>query len=322
MTSRISTSIAALTVSACVLAACGGSSSTSESSAASASDAPAAVESGIDDFATLAANRLDELATTFGAPATPESLAALFKLPDDLPYPDGDVLGVYHSFERVDGTPRFNEFRNVGLDEAGTTATLNEFKDEFDALDLAAWEAQSDGRDERRSDTYLTPSDLDDVNFDQFVMITNAEAQPGTPYLTLRMVQNTTEIPVPSWQAGLPIPDGGELVVVHEGRGIVQAPSLFPAEDGRLELVYSYTPDRFDELMSLFTDGGFEAAGFIIDVGPSVRDDIALADITNGEWTGQVILSDLPESEGRDAHARLSLVLTRPGLVEAPVQQG
>lgn len=271
------------------------------------------------DFRSLANTRMDELGATFGLAATPESVASIFEYPSDFPYPAGTVLGVFHEYQvdvRVTDEVDIDEERIVGVNGTGDAAALDNLQEVVGAGTVSRWQGASSQRAETNLDLYTAlKGDGSDIK-DRFMVRGTPTPETGEPYLQLQLDQAATEIPVPAWQAGLPILDGGRLTRVQEGRGIVESFGRF-AEDGYVEIAYQYPLDRFDELEVLFASGIFESAGFTYQDTPFSNFDIRI-DLSNGDWSGTVAVGGVSVN-GEETAYQLVWSLTRPGRVDAPV---
>lgn len=271
------------------------------------------------DFLSLADARMDELGATFGLPATPESVASIFEYPNDFPYPSGTVLGVFHEYDldiRVTDEIDIDEERIVGVDGSGSAAALDDLQEVVGAGTVSRWQGASTQRTETNLDLYTAVDDAGSDIKDRLVVRGNPAPETGEPYLQFEFEQPAAEIPVPAWQAGLPILDGGRLVGVQEGRGIVESFGRV-AEDGYIELTYQYPLDRFADLEAFFASGIFESAGFTYEDTPFSNFDIRI-DVSNGDWVGTVAVGGVSVNGEETAH-QLLWSLTRPGRVDAPI---
>jgi hypothetical protein len=171
------------------------------------------------DFVALVDARMDEIALTFGQPATPSALAPLFALPGDFSYPAGDVLGVFHSFDLDQRSDEIDitEERIIGVDGDPSAAALDSLAAVVEADVDGRWRRVSSQRDSFTNDLY-TAEALDGVSSKDRLVITGTEApDPGESPLRFEFEAAPTEIPVPAWAAGLPILEGGTLSSVREG---------------------------------------------------------------------------------------------------------
>lgn len=354
MTSQIRTTAGALTICAALIAtACGGGSSdgnppaatddtgdTPVTTVAPADSAPIeptanddeanddAANEDVDrgdtpwegaDFRSLADERMEELGATFGLDATPESVAPIFALPDDFPYPAGTVLGIFHEYDvdvRTTDAVDITEERIVAIDGAGDAAALDDLQEVVGAGTVSRWQGASSQRTDTNLDLYTAPDLEGSDRKDRLVVRGNPAPETGAAYLQVHLEQYPTEIPSPTWQAGLPVLDGGQLIRVQEGRGIVESFGRL-AEDGHIELTHLYPLERFDELEALFASGIFESAGFTYEDTPFSNFDIRI-DVSNGEWEGIVAVGGI-SVDGEDIGHTLTWSLTRPGRIDAPV---
>jgi len=245
-------------------------------------------------FTDLATARMDELAVAFGLPVTSESLAPVFVLPGDFPFPDGMVVGVFHEFDldqRYDDEIWIEEERTVGIAGPGGPTTLDAISLTIEADTSTRWQRASSQRDSFNNDLYTAlPVDGGELK-DRLVIRAVEEPDPGAPVLQLTLEQRPTEIPVPTWKAGLPTLDGGLLTNVREGRGTVEAFGRVP-EDGFIEMREYYEIDRFDELEAFFASGIIESAGFTYEDTPFSNFSIRI-DVSNDEWAGTVGVGEI-----------------------------
>ena len=265
-----------------------------------------------EDFVALAETRMDELATVFGQPATAASLSATFVLPDDFPYPVGTVLGTFHVFDRdlrVTDELVINEERIVGVDGANDAATFDAIADSFEVDDATRWERSSSQREQLNNDLFTAlPLDGGESR-DRLILRGAFEPEPGEPPLTFNFEIAAIEIPTPSWQAGLPILEGGEVTSLREGRGLVEDFGQFAA-DGHVELRSFYPIERYDELEAFFASGVIAAAGFEHQDTPFSNFAIRI-DVSNGDWAGTVAVGDV-NVNNQDIGYELIWSLTRP----------
>lgn len=269
-------------------------------------------------FTDLADGRMDELAVTFGLGVTSDNLSSIFELPNDFPYPDGTVIGVFHEFDRdqrYDDEIRIDEERLVGIDGAGDAAALDALQAILEADTEGRWQGASSQRGDFTNNLYTAPP-LDGGDFkDRLVVRGFDEPDIGEPYLLVTLEQHPAEIPVPSWSAGLPTLDGGLLTAVAEGRGIVVAFGRIP-EKGYIEQRTFYEIERFAELEEFMASGIIESAGFTYEDTPFSNFSIRI-DVSNQDWEGTVGVGTI-DIDGELFGYQLIWSLTRPGLVEAP----
>ncbi len=264
------------------------------------------------DFVDLADTRMDEIATVFGLPATATSLAPIFALPDDFPYPAGTVAGTFHVFDldlRITDAIDIAEERIVGVDGANDISSFDEFATSLEADETTRWARASSQRDGFVNDLFTAdPLDRGESK-DRMFLQAATEPEPGQPPVMFTFDAAPTEIPVPGWQAGLPILDGGEVTYMREGRGLVEDFGRF-AEDGHVELRVFYPIDRFDDLAAFFESGVIAAAGFQSEDTPFSNLNIRV-DVSNGDWAGTVGVGDV-NVNNEDVGYELIWSLTRP----------
>lgn len=245
-------------------------------------------------FIELTNARMDELAATFGLPATPESVASIFELPLDFPYPVGVITGVFHEYsfdDRFSEEFPIDEERHVGIDAPGDAAALDSVLASVDADAETRWERNSSQRDAFINDLY-TALPLDGGEFKDRLVVRGVETpDPGEPSLQVRLEQLTTEIPVPTWKASLPTLEGGVLTDVREGRGVVESFGNVP-QGGYIEMREFYEVDRLAELEAFFASGIIESAGFEYEDTPFNNFSIRI-DISAGDWVGTVGVGEI-----------------------------
>lgn len=237
---------------------------------------------------------MDELEATFGLPVGVDSVAALFALPPDFPYPEGAITGIFHEFEldsRFDTEAVIDEERHVGIDAPGDAAAVDSVLAAVEADPATRWARSSFQRDAFINDLYTAlPLDGGEVK-DRLVVRGSDAPEPGEPSLQIELEQRAAEIPVPTWKVSLPTLEGGVLTDVREGLGVVESFGTVP-QGGYIEMREFYDVDRFAELEAFFASGIIESAGFEYEDTPFNNFSIRV-DISNGDWAGTVGVGEI-----------------------------
>ena len=267
------------------------------------------------DAAALLEARMDELASVFGQPMSVESLAPLFPIADDFPYRDGSITGVFRIYDRdrrVTDEIDIEEERLIGTDADPSTEALDAIADQMEADAAGRWSRSSSQRQEGQifNDLFTAEDGDGDGNKDRIVLKGDPDREDGEPLAMAVIESSVLEIPTPSWAAGLPKPEGGELDFVREGRGEVSAFGGRLGGDGNIEIRWFYPPERFDEIGEYLSSGVVTAAGFT-DEGSTASNLSFRTDVSLDGWEGVVAVGDVVINDELVGH-HLIWSLSRP----------
>lgn len=271
------------------------SSEAGEETEAAAPAAPTATWDG-PNVAPLLDARMAELAAPFGAPFAPDAVAAIFATPTDFPYPEGTITGIIHTWdldERVTDEVDIEEERIIGLAGDPSDTILDAIADSVGEGSDSRWGRSSKQRQEGQAwNDLFTAEDGDgDGATDRLVLTSDIAPDPDESDVKISVEFEPDTMPETPWMAGLPIPEGGRLVEVLEGMGLVKDFGR-PGGNGTITARWSYPVEAVPDLVEFLNSGVVGAAGFEHeDLTVTADDPTDRFDVAIGDWEGQLIVS-------------------------------
>ncbi len=220
------------------------------------------------------------LAAPIGQPYSAQVLAPVFALPADAPTIAGlSVTGVMHHVEVDPFDDTTVEERTVGVDGPSDAVSLQAVADGV-AAD-GPWTIKSVAVSGQYTTVLFT-----DAAGGRFVLVGDADAQPGEPTLQYHFEVPAEAVPVPAWLAALPVPAGGTIIELTEGVGAAQHLGVVGG-DGVVVVRISYPAEAADALAEQLNPGLFLGAGFEVLDSPLSNLNTRV-DLRMGEWSGSV----------------------------------